>query len=305
MAPSHKKRDEPIEDFIIPSVHRDMDESIWKKHEQSIVWYGIPEENHYMDSEGASNQRCRIPVFSATKVLLGYVPLPSRYKPAWIYLCKHVTFRLCEWKLWVAESKMSRSRVPADISLELRRDSGTKLLQYFTIRRIIVNELLHAKKDKKGKDQLNVFDEYIIRESWDWLWTPRDNIPLDEEYVLALDPVDKSNKNLFRKCIHVFVYVDQKCLIVLNNLPEKVDKCNEWIWGSIPGYEEGWYDDMPALIRLVRNEKRRDAIAERPWRRNGETPHLWHEMQRPTLLFLSEDEDLNFMSPRCTQFSSD
>ncbi|KAH0833792.1 hypothetical protein J3R83DRAFT_10939 [Lanmaoa asiatica] len=252
MARSHKKQSKAVAEFVIPSVRKDMDEDTWEGDKERIVWYGIPEGNRYRHPEGGRYKRCRIPVFDSKEFLLGYVPLPSKYRPAWERLCKNIAFRLCEWKLWVAESKKQLSTVPEDVCTELRRDSGTKLLQYMAIRRMIVGELLQTKMDKEGKDELDVFDEYLIRDAYDWLWTDRNEIPQDEEYLLGLDPFDKSNEDVFPP----------------NYLPDKVHDSREWTRGLIPGYEE-----------------------ERPWIEGGEAPSVWHEGQEPVVSFLSEEED--------------
>lgn len=47
---------------------------------------------------------------------------------------------------------------------------------------------------------------------------------------------------------------------------------------------------MKMLIKLVRNEKRRGAIADRPWRDGAEGPLTWNEYHAPAIVFLTEEQ---------------
>ena len=75
---------------------------------------------------------------------------------------------LCEWRLWITESKKAKLMVPQDMVAELKRDTGMKLWQYLAIRRMVIQELLRAIIDRTGRQQLPTFDEYIIRETCCW-----------------------------------------------------------------------------------------------------------------------------------------
>ena len=223
MAMSNKKRRNPITKFLIPPVHKDLDEDGWKKYENNAVWYGIPEQKGYQNSQSGKYKRYRIPAYDHTKNLLGYVPLSSLYVDAWINLSKTVVFYLCEWRLWVAESKKSNSTVPEDVILELKRDTGTKLFQYLTIRRMVVEELLRAKVDQAGRQELQIFDEYILRETCYWLWISLDEVPEEERMWLKLDPVDKSNAELFRTYSKCLGHIPDTLLQPLTTYPQRFE----------------------------------------------------------------------------------
>lgn len=197
MAAVSKKRARPLERFFIPSVRKEMDRTEWQEYAAKAIWYEIPQERDYRHASGEEYRRLRIPVFNQGKRLLGYIPLPHRYHAAWINLCKTVVFYSIEWNLWVAESEKPNPRVPKDVSLELRRDTGTKLLQYMKIRRMVVSELLNPEANKQDGGSLDVFDEYVMRESCCWLWEGEDTIPKEELPWLQLDPIHESNAHIF------------------------------------------------------------------------------------------------------------
>lgn len=188
-----------IKRFKIPIVRKSIDEATWAELEPRLFWYGLPELTEYQHSEGGTYSRCRVEVFDSAKDCVGWLPLPSRYADAWIQLCYTVVHCLCEWKAWSEELRRpdDQKKAPRSFIQDCVNNNGTRLLQYLTARRYIAEELLTHPMSKTEKDQLPVFDEFLIRDRMSWLWTTFSDIPRHERRWLRADPVHPGNAEYF------------------------------------------------------------------------------------------------------------
>lgn len=182
MAWSYKKQSKAIIEFTILSVRKDMDMDTWEGSRESVVWYSILEVNCYSHPEGEWYQWCRIFIFDSKEFLLGYVLLPSRYKPAWECLCKNIVFYLCEWKLWIIESKKQPLVVPEDVFscwLTLRKNWSMRVTssvipawkrgfesQWCTFRS-------HLWWPHQGDEKISVSTWKTCGKWWPWCWRGR------------------------------------------------------------------------------------------------------------------------------------
>lgn len=312
MAPRFKRRRNAISAFLIPSSGQTMGVGDWSSYEPKAVWYGWPEESEYQHPSGGTYVRCRVEAFGADKETLGYLPLPRRYTDAWVQLCYNVVYWISQWKAWVAE-KDRPSRLknqPAGMAQECADNSGVRLLQYLAIRRLVVEELLQHHMSKDGSDQLRMFDEYLIRERFNWLWTDFEQIPVSKRGPLKLDPVHPANKTKFRECRLSFL----SCRAALDEtlspewtgsgVPQEMlapaaSPGHTWIWGSINHFDvQALFDQgFPDLIEFYRNTSFQDQV-ECPYDDNAEgLPDRWYEAQEPAVHFLTAEEDEHFNNP--------
>lgn len=197
-----KLRKSTIAAFKIPSFGAAITTGAWASRKPDAVWYGFPIEGEYEHPEGGTYRRCRVEVFNGAKELQGFLPLPHRYASPWSQLCYIIVYWMSMWKAWVAQAgKGLRNRgQPATLVQTCINNSATRLLKYLLIRRLIVDELLQHAMSKREDDELDIFDEFIIRDRFDWLWTRIDDIPKSQTGRLQLDPVDPSNQAIFGKC---------------------------------------------------------------------------------------------------------
>jgi hypothetical protein len=78
-------------------------------------------------------------------------------------------------------------------------NSAALLGKYLYICWLIVEELLQHTFSEDGEDQLDVFDEYLICDQFDWLWTKKADVPQKDDKYLLLDPVHSSNRHIFSR----------------------------------------------------------------------------------------------------------
>jgi hypothetical protein len=203
MSQSRHLRKSAIQAFQIPSGGQRISPEEWAKREPEAVWYGLPIEGEYNHPDGRKFRRCHVEAFKEGGASLGFLPLPHRYAEAWVQLCYSVVYWMSTWKAWVGEvGKMHRVRQqPQDLVEDGVNNSGTRFLKYLVIRRMIVDELLRHPMSSSEDDELDVFDEYLIRDRFDWLWSEIDDIPEIQEDYLGLDPVHEKNKGIFSKCV--------------------------------------------------------------------------------------------------------
>ena len=195
------RRTAPISEFLIPSDGHTLNPVDWDAHEQQVVWYGLPFEDEYDHNSGGTYKRCRVEAFRGTMLQpIGYLPLPSRYASAWTQLCYTIVYWLSHWRAWLDEiGKPLRypKTQPASFVQDTVNNIGARLLQYLIIRRMIMEELLAHTMSKDGTDSLRVFDEFLIRDRFDWLWCDYGDVPKHQEVFLEADPVHPDNHPFF------------------------------------------------------------------------------------------------------------
>ncbi|KAG9312770.1 hypothetical protein JVU11DRAFT_7207 [Chiua virens] len=201
MSDSHQRRATPIRAFVIPSDGRTIGPQEWASRELHAVWYGLPEEGEYPHPAGGTYRRCKVEVFDGNQESLGYLPLPARYASHWVQLCYSVVYWMTQWKAWGRElGEPARvPRQPAGFVTACMNNTGARFLKYLTARRLIIDELLEHEMSKDGSDELLVFDEFIIRDRFDWLWTEYKDVPDRDLKYLGLSPAHAGNERTFTK----------------------------------------------------------------------------------------------------------
>lgn len=183
--------------FRIPSECFTISDVDWKSREPRTVWYGMPVEAKYGET---AITRCVVKAFRQDGGTVGYLALPRRYAAAWTQLCYTIVYWLSIWQGWTREAgrkRRVRNQLAHDVLVLCINNSAARLGKYLSIRRLIIEELLQHTFSEDGKDQLDVFDEYLIRDRFDWLWTKRAEVPKKDVKYLSLDPVHSSNRGVF------------------------------------------------------------------------------------------------------------
>ena len=192
-------RRQPVSAFRIPSNSHSITPEEWAIREPNIIWYGMPVEGEYRHPQGGTYRRCRIEAFNQEGEVLGYLPLPIRYAQAWTQLCYSVVYWMTTWKAWVAERERDfrvKSQ-PTNMAQVFVNNSSTRFMKYLVARLLIIDELLRHPMSKTEDDQLDVFDEFLIRDRWDLLWRDMDELDEDERAYLTLDPIHPDNRRVF------------------------------------------------------------------------------------------------------------
>jgi hypothetical protein len=132
------------------------------------VAFDKPEVKNYKKHDGTQLTRLRIPVRSTTgprnTMILGYLPLPSRYLPHWKQLCYTIVYHKClhdSLKLLEREGGYKYARNCA-------RSASTILKYNIYCRGKIIEEIFSLQGSQF--EVLPTFDEYIIKERWDLHW---------------------------------------------------------------------------------------------------------------------------------------
>lgn len=204
MPHSRKLRKNAIRAFRISPESHTIRQDDWASGEPHAFWYGMPTEVECIHPEGGTYKRCQVEAFNQAGQAVGYLPLPRRYSQAWIQLCYAIVYWLSTWKAWLDElGRPPRVRQqPGDLVQLCIDNTGTRLIKYLHIRRLIVDELLHHRMSQnESDDELDIFDEYLIRDRYDWLWQDFGDIPEKMLYVLNLDPVHPSNEGIFSESL--------------------------------------------------------------------------------------------------------
>lgn len=295
-------RSQPINTFQLSSRSSLITPEQWKAREPDAVWYGIPLEAEYTHPSGRTIVRCMAQATRGDGKVLGYLAMPRRYVAAWSQLCYNVVYWLTLWKAWLAEREKRKPRIKRQpkilIPLCIERAS-CYLIKYLHIRRLIIDELLENESPEDEEIQLDLFDEYIIRDRWDWLWTEYDDVPEIERHWLSLDPVHESNKDVF--CKVPFLLFHAENVNPPSVAPPKQDSPispemivpspappHTWARGAINhfDFQKYFYGAFPCLIYWLRRK-----VNYNPY--DPETAIVvvhWHEDHQPPVHFVAEEE---------------
>jgi hypothetical protein len=179
--------------FLHPWCDRMKDVDVYN---YNYVAFDEPEVALYDQPDDAQLRRLRIAVCSTDgdATILGYLPLPLRYKKHWKQLCYTIVYHKClhnSLKLLEQEGGFKHARSGAL--------SASAILKYqIYCRGKIVEEIFSLRGSQF--QTLPTFDEYIIKERWDLHWVdPADMIlgrtrgveflgrsPFDDDVVNAL-----------------------------------------------------------------------------------------------------------------------
>ena len=307
MVKKSNRRKNALSAFVIPSVGQAIGVGDWASREPNEVWYGLPEEGLYSHPNGGKYKRCRIEAFTGERSL-GYLPLPRRYAQAWVQLCYTVVYWRTQWKAWVDElARPPRSQEqPAQMVQDCVNNSGARFLQYLVIRRLIIDELLQHPMAKDGSDELEVFDEYLIRERFNWLWKDFRGIPASKRSSLRLDPVHPKNKGIFGAWQHPTGQAPTFALTVLDldwsdpslNVPPemvvpKASPGQSWLRGVINhfDFQAMFEEDLANLVEFYKTRSRQRRL-ELPYNSSSVgLPDSWHEAHEPAVHFLTAEGD--------------
>jgi hypothetical protein len=196
---SRKLRTQAISIFQISSESFKIKVEDWTTRKPHAVWYGIPVEAPCAHPSGGTVVRAVTQAIREDGQILGYLAMPRRYAAAWTQLCYSIVYWLCIWEAWLAEQGRPRrlATQPKDLIQLCIDNAGARLMKYLHIRRLIIDELLQHSFSKDGRDVLDVFDEYLIRDRFDLLWTEYSDIPDRDMEYLIIDPVHPSNAGIF------------------------------------------------------------------------------------------------------------
>jgi hypothetical protein len=136
------------------------------------------------------------------QLLLGYVPIPTRYSYSW----KQLIYNIKMYMSLYSAFRIKLNQIRADPVLQHDPDScltnmellanniTCSLLNCFHARRLILQELLNHIPSPDGHDQLPLFDEWLLRQatSTDFTTSYQD-IPKHHQPLFALDPVHPKN----------------------------------------------------------------------------------------------------------------
>ncbi|KAF8426150.1 hypothetical protein L210DRAFT_3653000 [Boletus edulis BED1] len=281
-------RGQAIQAFQITSKSYAIHPQDWATREPHAIWYGIPEERQYDHPDGGTYTRCRVETFDNKGNTMGYVPLPRRYGQAWTQLCYTIVYWLATWKAWLNEDGKPHRlpKQPPNLIQECINNSGTRLIKYLHIRRLIIDELLHHRMSKDGCDQLDIFDEYLIRDRFDWLWTDIVEIPKRMLDRLRLDPVHPSNRAIFSWRNPKLQIPD--VMVAPDPLPT-----HTWFMGSINHIDLDAYfsTSFQSLAAYFSTAKYRH-LDDMPYNPNQrELPELWHESHEPPVVFETDQQE--------------
>ncbi|KAI9459609.1 hypothetical protein HD554DRAFT_2041834 [Boletus coccyginus] len=256
----------------------------------------MPHVVKFIHPQGGTYTRCQVEVFfdDEDRDSAGYLPLPCRYSAAWIQLCYTIVYWLSTWKAWHAELQKKDAPVPQKLSRLCYNNSGMRLIKYLNIRRLIVEELLRHKMSKDDSDELDVFDEYLIRDRYDWLWTDIGDIPKEMQYILGLDPVHPLNDAIFSGELteeHHSAWNNPKLSIPAQMVaPMPSLPTQGWLSGRIDhfDFQANFEAGFPELLRYSRNKAYRFADDLPYDHSRRKLPAKWHEGHEPAVVFQTE-----------------
>jgi hypothetical protein len=186
-----------LHDFCIPVTKAELSMDLWDARALHRIYYGVPEHVKYGAGDTSQLEFLRVPAIKDQR-LVGYVPLPIKYRSSWVYLCHCVEYWLAVWKCWDGESKKKKKtkaqRDRAELVATSRKNAGARFLEAMVARRTVLEECM-ANGVNDGR--VTSLDEFLIRDNRDWLFTEFDELPDDADRYLEADPLHPDNKALF------------------------------------------------------------------------------------------------------------
>jgi hypothetical protein len=193
---------QPISNFRIPVTKAELPMDQWDARAPHRVHYGVPELINYGARSTGQLEFLRVPAMKDRRIL-GYVPLPTRYRSSWVYLCYCVEYWLAVWKCWDSESNTNKKQKNrktqqgrAGLIETSRKNAGARFLQAMVARRTVLEECM---ANGVNDDRIKSLDEFIIRNYRDWLFLEFHELPHDARKYLEVDPLHAANKKLLGK----------------------------------------------------------------------------------------------------------
>lgn len=185
----------PVRSFKIPIVHAEVLMDDYLKNNDARITYSQPELVDVVDPKTRQSYKiCRVPVMKGGR-MQGYLPLPQRYKDAWLELCYHVVLYTNIWELWLQEGKKILEPITTQMVRICRQNTGSLVAQLMLARRLVILQLVKLDYlTDPGNEDIPLLNEIKIRTFRDW-WNVSYDEALDDgpEYLNA-DPLVPENE---------------------------------------------------------------------------------------------------------------
>ncbi|KAG1853377.1 hypothetical protein F4604DRAFT_1686374 [Suillus subluteus] len=273
---------QPIRDFRIPVSKAELSMGQWDARAPQRIHYGVPELISYGAGDNPQLEFLRVPAMKDRRII-GYVPLPTRYRSSWVYLCYCVEYWLAVWKCWDGESKKNKKKQKntktqkerADLIDTSRKNAGARFLQAMLARRIVLEECI---ANGVNDERIKSLDEFLIRDHRDWLFVEFDELPDDADMYLAADPLHQGNNKMFETGWGVNV----------NDISIMLGQADDAWMSEGLDLSEMFKKEMDAALKRLRDGAEEIHIA---YNENAELPDKWHESHEPPIRFISERKD--------------
>ncbi|KAG2029990.1 hypothetical protein BDR03DRAFT_987380 [Suillus americanus] len=261
--------------FSIPTVKAEciMDNTV------QAVTFSPPEDIDIIDRKsGKTFRTCRVPVMENRK-LRGYIPLPMRYREAWLELSYYIVMHTNVWRLWVEEEEKMKRKSQKEKAAILRQNTGALVAQHMLARLLTVLELVGSLcgTSMPGPERVHTLDEWKIRMSRDWFNITYEEVSRADIAFLNADPIRPENRDFFEMDWNI----DEEGKGLLS-LPEDLA---EWFDGNIAGLNEMFRTTLkPQALAALKAE---DCYYQTQYKKNAKLPARWHEGQQPSPYFWS------------------
>ncbi|KAG2354487.1 hypothetical protein BDR07DRAFT_1382224 [Suillus spraguei] len=265
----------PIASFAIPSVNAECDFQPTDREFRFLP----PEDVDVIEANTQHRtQTCRVPVMEG-ETMVGYIPLPLRYRAAWLHLSYTIVADTQTWSLWAAEEEAAKKKTSKEYAIFMRQNSGAGVAQDMLARLLVVDELVAWAYDAShgGKASVRVLDEWKIRWSRDWF-----NISYEQAFAtggkfLQADPINLGNTALFEE--NWALDREERALLFPPN------DLDDWFDGEIEGFEELFKKTFKR--QSIAALKKPDQFTMRQYDDKAVLPARWHEGQKPAPHFWS------------------
>ena len=139
--------------------------TVQEYEEYDFLTFQVPALGGYSNYHGVGFNRWRIGVTDSKGKFLGYLPILPRYLEYWVQLCYNVVYRQEQVRIYM--EMMRGGPTNRKILQDILTQACVELRNYLFCRKAIMQEILEvAHSGEEGS--LDVFDEYIIRERFDY-----------------------------------------------------------------------------------------------------------------------------------------
>jgi len=196
----------PITSFHIPVVNAALPHQAWSAYQ---VKYGMPviKPHRYRDDEDL-HDACQVPVYIGGEPTV-YLPLPLRYRDAWVLLCYRIVYWAKIRDFWGLElQKDGLSERRRKVAQKLKDNCAVRLLSHIITRRVVAEELLKLEwRQQWSTESVYTLNEYLVRDRRDLLFTKFEEVCSPNAKYLKSDPCDPRNDKLFRMYTVFFVWI--------------------------------------------------------------------------------------------------
>ncbi|KAG2335997.1 hypothetical protein BDR05DRAFT_953663 [Suillus weaverae] len=259
----------PITSFAIPRI---VAECEFDETDVNVI-FGAPEEIQVVHPRTKEKYRtCRVSV-SIDKALVGYIPLPLRYRETWLELSYSNVLYYQMWELWIDEEEKTTRKAQKAKCTILRKNTGTVVAQHSMARLLAIEELLTLSLDSSApeKENVRILDEWRIRWCRDWLSTGYTEAAKTGAKFLNADPIHPQN--------HKFFESDWCIDDASRSLICPPDDLTVWFNGEIDFLEEKFNETLKS--EALNSLKKKDAFIDTQFVRGAVLPSRWHEGQQP------------------------